>query len=71
MRVLEVIDDIETYPEKFVAPMQLARYFHVPRSTLYYHIRIGALVVVRRGGVLRVPIDEARRYCRPSRLLVS
>jgi len=57
------VADLATYPGKFVSPMQLAVYFGVSRRTIYHHIDKGALAVVRRHGVLRVTIDEARRYC--------
>lgn len=57
-----VTDDLAHYPRKFIAPGQLARYLNVSRRTIYHHIEKGALSVRKIGGVVRIPIDEARRY---------
>ena len=58
----EKIENIHTYPKRYVSLLQLAEYLDMERRTIYYHVEKGALRVVRRVGVLRVPIDEARRY---------
>lgn len=58
------VDDLETHPKKFVSVIQLAGYLSVSRRTLYYHINKGALRAVKRVGVIRIPIEEARRYAR-------
>ena len=56
------ISDLDRYPRKFISPIQLATYFGISRRTVYYHIAKGALQVVRRGGVVRIHVDEAKRY---------
>ncbi len=58
----EKIDDLDTTTAKFLSLQQLAEVLNVARRTLYYHAEKGALRVVKRGGVRRVPIAEARRY---------
>lgn len=58
----EPIADIDTYPKKYISPIQLAMIFNINRRTVYKHIEKGALRVVRRCGVVRIHIDEARRY---------
>ena len=57
-----VADDLAHYPRKFIAPIQLARYLNVTRRMIYHHIEKGALHARKIGGVVRIPIDEARRY---------
>lgn len=47
---------------KPVSLIQLADFMGVTRRTLYTHIEKGALKVVKRGGVIRVTPNEARRY---------
>jgi hypothetical protein len=66
MQAHEIIQDLETYPKKFVAPLQLARYLGVTARVIYYHIDKGALPAVVQRGIIRIPIEEARRYCRPN-----
>lgn len=56
------IDDLKTTREKYVSLAQLAHYIGCARRTLYYHRDKGALRVIKRVGVIRVPIAEARRY---------
>lgn len=56
------IDDLATYPRKFVTPMQLADYVAVSRRTIYHHIEKGALRAVKIGGMVRIPIKDARAY---------
>lgn len=56
------ITDLDHYPKKFITPIQLAMYLGVGRRTIYHHIDKGALRVVKRVGVIRIPIEEARRY---------
>ena len=58
----EKIADIHTYPKRYVSLLQLAEYLGMERRTIYYHVEKGALQVVKRVGVIRVPIEEARRY---------
>lgn len=63
------IDTLATHPGKFVSPRQLAEYLNVDPRTIYYHIDKGALRARRIGGVLRIPIAEARSYaCEPATL---
>lgn len=62
MRAHEPIKDLQTYPKKYVSPMQLAEYIGVTRRTIYHHIEKGALGAVRRMGVVRIHVAEARRY---------
>lgn len=62
MRAHTPIRDLETHPRKYVSPLQLAEYVGVTKRTIYHHIDKGALRVVKLGGVLRVHIEEAKRY---------
>lgn len=54
--------DLTTYPKKFVSPIQLANFVGVTRRTIYTHIEKEALRAIKIGGVLRIRIEEARRY---------
>lgn len=58
----EKVEDLTTYTGPNLTLLQLAEAIDVPRRTLYYHVEIGALKVVRRGGVIRVLTSEALRY---------
>lgn len=62
MRAHEPIRDLRTYPKKYVSLLQLAEYFGITRRTIYHHVDKGALRVVKRGGVIRVRIEEACNY---------
>jgi hypothetical protein len=56
------IPDLTKYEGTHLSLLQLAESIGVARRTLYYHVDIGALAVVRRRGVLRVTTREALRY---------
>lgn len=58
----EPICDLRTCQRKLISPMQLAEYIGVTRRTIYHHIDKGALRAVRRHGIVRIRIEEARRY---------
>jgi excisionase family DNA binding protein len=58
----EPIGDLRTCSRRYLSPLQLAEYAGVARRTIYHHIDKGALRAVKVGGVLRIPIREARRY---------
>ena len=62
MRPTKPIHDLNAYPKKYLSPMQLANYIGVTRRTIYHHIEKGALRAVHRLGVVRIHVDEARRY---------
>jgi len=61
-RRIEPIGDLSTYPGKYVTFAQLADYVGITRRTIYNHLNKGAIRARRVGGVLRIPIDEARAY---------
>lgn len=54
--------DLLTTTRRYITLQQLAEYMDIARRTLYYHVEKGALPVVRRRGVLRIKIDDAREY---------
>ncbi len=63
------IVDLDTHAEPYVTIQQLADYWQVSYRTIQRHIEKGALAVVRLGPfekLVRIPIDEARRYGRPN-----
>jgi excisionase family DNA binding protein len=57
------IKDISTHPKAFVTLEAFADYLEVSPRTLYHNIDKGALKAVKVGGLLRIPIEEARKYC--------
>jgi excisionase family DNA binding protein len=59
--------DLWTYPQPYVTPSELARYWRVSTDTIYRDIRKGALLAYRVGscGTIRIRIEDARRYGRP------
>lgn len=56
------ISDLDTYEGRFVTPQQLADYVRISKRTIYYHIAKGALPVVHIGNLVRIRIEDARRY---------
>jgi excisionase family DNA binding protein len=58
----EPIKDLETYPKQLLTLEAFADYLQVSPSTLYRHINKGSLAAVKVGGLLRIPIEEARRF---------
>lgn len=57
------IRDLASHPYPFVTVEELADCLCVSTKTIYRHIDKGALTVVRVGGtIIRIPIQEARRY---------
>lgn len=62
-----MIINLDTHPDPHVSVGALARYYGVSPSTIYRHIIKGAVRVVFVGPehLIRIPIDEARRYGHP------
>lgn len=56
------LTDLNKFPLKYVRLQALSEYCDIPLRTIYYHVDIGALHAVKIGGVLRVPIDDAKAY---------
>jgi len=56
------ITDLATHPKPHVSIDALAEYLEISPRTVYHHIERGKLQAVKVGGVLRIPLDEARRY---------
>lgn len=67
------IANLSTHPDPHVSVGALARYYGVSPSTIYRHIIKGALRAVCVGPerLIRIPIDEARRYGHPHALQLS
>lgn len=67
---MKTIRDLSTHPDPHVSVGALARYYGVSPSTIYRHIVKGALQVSLVGPeqLIRIPIDEARRYGHPNAL---
>lgn len=61
-RPASILTDLQTFQNKYVRPKQLAMYVDVSIRTIYHHIDKGALRAVKIGGILRIPIADARRY---------
>ena len=59
--------NLATHPEPHVSVAELAQYWAVSQRTIYRDIEKGALKIMRVGstGIVRIPIEEARRYGRP------
>lgn len=58
----EPITDLDSYPKKLLTLEAYADYLQVSTHTLYRHIDKGSLFAVKVGGLLRIPIEEARRF---------
>jgi len=59
--------DLATTTRRYITLGQLAEYMSVSRRTLYYHIDKGALLVVKRGGVIRIKLPVACAYAEVER----
>lgn len=59
---LPEIESLATHRGKFVRPLQLSRYTGISIRTIYHHIDKGALLAVRRRGILVIRIEIARKY---------
>lgn len=56
------IADLKTHPKAFVNIEEYAEYLEVSPRTVYHNIEKGALAAVKVGGLLKIPIEEARRF---------
>ncbi len=56
------IDDLETWPEAYVRPRQLAIYLGLSTRTITYWIEKGALPTKKIGGLRLIPTRIARAY---------
>lgn len=56
------IKDLATHPKPFVTIEALAEYLEVSPRTLYHHIEKGSLKANKVGGLLKIPLEEARRF---------
>ena len=57
-----MILDLATHPRRFVTVPDLVAYIHIPRATVYWHIRVGHLPIRRFGRAIRIETEEARRW---------
>lgn len=71
MRPIPPIEDLRTYPKRYVTPAQLALYVNITRRTIYTHMGKGALPYVKIGGVIRIRIEDAREYAGESKPLAA
>ena len=62
MRTLPQIQDLKSYPKKFLAPVQLAVHMGISRRTIYHHIEKGALPIHHVGGLIRIRKHDALVY---------
>ncbi len=63
------IVDLARHPDSHVTVAQLAAYWGVSEKTIRRDIDKGALKAVRVGSnalIIRIPIEEARRYGQPN-----
>lgn len=60
--------DLSTHDERHVSVAELAEYWGVSERSIYRDIDKGALQSVRvgSGGIIRIPIEAARQYGRPT-----
>ena len=56
------IDNLATWPEAYVRPVQFADYLGVGHRTVYYWMSKGALPHRKIGGVLLISTRVARTY---------
>ena len=56
------IKDLASHPKAFVNIEELASYLEVSPRTIYHNIEKGALAAVKVGGLIRIPVEEARRF---------
>lgn len=56
------IDDLNTWPEAYVRPSQLACYLGLSPRTVAYWIEKGALPTKKIGGLRLIPTRIARAY---------
>ena len=56
------INDLETWPEAYVRPSQLALYLGLSPRTVSYWIEKGALPTKKIGGLRLIPTRVARKY---------
>lgn len=54
--------DLDTYAKPYVRLQDLAGLLGISPRTVYHHIEKGTLKAVKIGGLLRIPIAEARKY---------
>lgn len=59
------IVDLATHLESFVTVDELAAYWRVSRDVIYRDIDKGALIAWRVGRLIRIRLDDARRYGQP------
>ena len=57
-----VIVSLATWPQRFVTPLQLARYTGVPIRTIYYHIELGVIATFCRRRRKLITVAEAAKY---------
>jgi excisionase family DNA binding protein len=61
------IRNLDTHPDPFVTPTELAEHLKVSLDTIHRAIRSGALTAVRVGPrLVRVRTEDAQRFLRPA-----
>lgn len=56
------IDNLATHPKRFVTPKEYAEYLGLHWRTIYGYVARGQLRAIRVGSVIKIPIEEARRF---------